>query len=137
MLFFFKLEAHNHVSKDILSRFRLYLARPSGLRKDIGSIGAILHVLFFRWLFLSFKVSKFQVSSFKVSSFKFQVSKFQVSKFQVSKFQVSSFKFQSCKVFEFLNLCEFVLICGKKKLKLILKLNCELRFPPCKVSKIV
>ena len=32
--------APNPVSKAILSRYRLYLLRPTGLQEDIGSIGA-------------------------------------------------------------------------------------------------
>ena len=112
----FFLEAPTSNFNPNLSRSRLYLPCPKGLREDIGSIGATLHVLFFRRRFqsLRFQVSsfKFQVSSFRfqVSSFKFQVSGF---KFQVSgfRFQVSSFRFQVSKFQSFqicVNLCEFV-----------------------------
>jgi hypothetical protein len=45
--FFYFLEAQNPVPKDILSCFRLYLLRPSGLQEDIGSIRATKEVLYF------------------------------------------------------------------------------------------
>jgi hypothetical protein len=58
MLLQSKLEAHNPVPKAILSRFRLYLPCPSGLREDTGSIGARLDVLFFRRNFVELCVEK-------------------------------------------------------------------------------
>jgi hypothetical protein len=45
-LSYFLLEAQYPISEETLSRSRLYLACPSGLRKDIGSIGATLQIFF-------------------------------------------------------------------------------------------